>query len=215
VLGLRHPFTRALYEQDGDGHVRVVTTDGFFNPVDAPAGAQVRLATTDPDDVEPPFQPFAGGESDFTITPSHAATSLTVSIDDVVSGVPDPGDSARPYVVGRLWDVHPLPSLPAAPGLARFSWDPDPRAVRWNVYRTTLAALADLDGDGLPDLGYGGCASDPDPTDTTFEDAEMPPPGGGFMYSGTEMLAVSGSLQEAGLGRTSAGIERPDLAPCP
>ena len=28
MLGLRHPFTRALYEQDGDGHVRVLTTDG-------------------------------------------------------------------------------------------------------------------------------------------------------------------------------------------
>ena len=28
MLGLRHPFTRALYEQDGDGHVRVTTVDG-------------------------------------------------------------------------------------------------------------------------------------------------------------------------------------------
>jgi hypothetical protein len=28
VLGLRHPFTRSLYEQDGDGNVRVTTTDG-------------------------------------------------------------------------------------------------------------------------------------------------------------------------------------------
>jgi len=28
VLGLRHPFTRALYEQDGHGNVRVTTKDG-------------------------------------------------------------------------------------------------------------------------------------------------------------------------------------------
>jgi len=26
--GLRHPFSGALYEQDGDGHVRVTETDG-------------------------------------------------------------------------------------------------------------------------------------------------------------------------------------------
>jgi hypothetical protein len=35
VLGLRHPFTRALYEQDGSGNVRVVTQDsriGVFTP---------------------------------------------------------------------------------------------------------------------------------------------------------------------------------------
>lgn len=28
MLGLRHPFTRALYEQDGKGNVRVVDPDG-------------------------------------------------------------------------------------------------------------------------------------------------------------------------------------------
>jgi hypothetical protein len=28
VLGLRHPFSRALYEQDGKGNVKVTTTDG-------------------------------------------------------------------------------------------------------------------------------------------------------------------------------------------
>lgn len=35
MLGLRHPFTHALYEQDGHGNVRVVTRDGrtgLFNP---------------------------------------------------------------------------------------------------------------------------------------------------------------------------------------
>ncbi len=28
MLGLRHPFTRSFYEQDGKGNVRVVTADG-------------------------------------------------------------------------------------------------------------------------------------------------------------------------------------------
>ena len=28
MLGLRHPFTNALYEQDGHGNVRVITRDG-------------------------------------------------------------------------------------------------------------------------------------------------------------------------------------------
>ena len=28
MLGLRHPFTRALYEQDGKGNIKVTTTDG-------------------------------------------------------------------------------------------------------------------------------------------------------------------------------------------
>ena len=28
MRGIRHPFSKALYEQDGDGHVRVVEHDG-------------------------------------------------------------------------------------------------------------------------------------------------------------------------------------------
>ncbi len=35
MLGMKHPFTRALYEQDGHGHVKVTTTDGrvgLFTP---------------------------------------------------------------------------------------------------------------------------------------------------------------------------------------
>jgi hypothetical protein len=35
VLGLKHPFTLALYEQDGHGNVRVSTRDGkvgLFSP---------------------------------------------------------------------------------------------------------------------------------------------------------------------------------------
>jgi hypothetical protein len=30
MLGMRHPFTRALYEQDGAGHIKVTRTDGAW-----------------------------------------------------------------------------------------------------------------------------------------------------------------------------------------
>lgn len=196
-------------------HVRVVTTDAFFNPVPAPPGAQVRLTTTDPADAEPPFRPFVGGQADFTLTPSHAATLAVPEIDDEVIVAFEMGDIRRPYVVGSVWNVRPVASLPGAPGLARFSWTADPRAVRWNIYRTSSLALADLDHDGLPDLGYGTCVPDPDPTDNYFEDATMPPPGNGFLYAGTEVLPASGVLQEAGMGLTSSGLVRPRPGPCP
>jgi hypothetical protein len=197
--------------------VRVVTTDDFFNEVPAPPGAQVRLVTSDPDDVDPPFQSFIGSTSTFTVTPSHTATTLTPDIDDVAIGAFEHGDIGRPYVVGRTWHASALVrDGTVLSSLVRFTWDPDPRAVRWSIYRQNLAAgLRDVDGDGLPDLGYGECAPDPDPTDNYFEDATMPPPGGGFMYAGTESLVADGVVQEAGLGRTSAGLERPNLTPCP
>lgn len=35
MLGLRHPFTRALYEQDGNGRVKVTTVDGEVGLFDA------------------------------------------------------------------------------------------------------------------------------------------------------------------------------------
>ncbi len=30
MLGIRHPFTRAVYEQDGDGTIRVTRPDGAW-----------------------------------------------------------------------------------------------------------------------------------------------------------------------------------------
>ena len=30
MLGMRHPFTRALYEQDGEGHIKVTRSDGSW-----------------------------------------------------------------------------------------------------------------------------------------------------------------------------------------
>ncbi len=44
MLGLRHPFTRALYEQDGKGNVVVTTADGrigIFDHVGVHVGGEV------------------------------------------------------------------------------------------------------------------------------------------------------------------------------
>jgi len=30
MLGIRHPFTGALYEQDGEGHIKVTLADGTW-----------------------------------------------------------------------------------------------------------------------------------------------------------------------------------------
>jgi hypothetical protein len=196
--------------------VQVVTTDAYFNEVAAPQGAMVRLLTTDPGDVEPPFRPFLGSTAECVLTPSHAATSFIPEVDDEVLVAFEHGDISHPYVVGSLWNgVRALPRDPLNPTLARFSWAGDARAVRWNIYRTSLDALADLDRDGLPDLGYGTCQADPDQTDTLFVDPEVPPVGGGFLYGGTMTLDVFGTLQEASLGVRKSGLERPNLSPCP
>lgn len=85
------------------------------------------------------------------------------------------------------------------------AWDPVGDATRYNVYRGDLAALP---GD------YGSCrnASDPDPTDTTYEDPDVPQPSGaGFMYLVT---ATVGGVEQT-LGRASDGTERTVASPCP
>lgn len=195
--------------------VQVFLTDAFFNVVTGPPGASVRLTTSDPDDVEPAAKPFVQGAATFTLTSSHAATAMIPEVDDEVPVALEHGDIHWPYVVGSLWNASPLPKLPGAPSLARFAWVPDPRATRWNIYRSSLHAIGDVDRDGLPDLGYGACAPDPNPGDSYFEDAAMPPPGDGYMYAGRESLLASGMIQTAGLGLTGGGHARPSPPPCP
>jgi hypothetical protein len=49
VLGLKHPFTRDLYEQDGHGNVRVTAADGrvgLFRPDGSRVGGD--LVDVDP-----------------------------------------------------------------------------------------------------------------------------------------------------------------------
>jgi hypothetical protein len=52
-----------------------------------------------------------------------------------------------------------------------------------------MRAHADLDHHGPPDLGYGTCVSDPDPTDTYYEDAAMPALGSGADQPSTKSPA--------------------------
>ena len=94
------------------------------------------------------------------------------------------------------------------------SWPDADGAQFYNVYRGSLSALADGDGDGLPDTGYGVCVNDldDDTSDTFFFDPEVPDPGTGFFYL---MSFVDGEGIESGLGTTSAGLPREVLSPCP
>lgn len=196
----------------------VVATDAFYNEVIPPDGAMARVSTTDPDDVEPPFTPFAGSRVRLRITPTDGATTGIPEVDDEVLVAFEHGDMGRPYIVGSLWNAHATAELdPTGRVKVQFHWDADPRADHWNVYRGSLSGLADLDRDGLPDLGYGACVTplDPDPTDELFEDAEEPPAGDGFFYIGTLVMEAFGILQETSLGLTSAGTERPNATACP
>ena len=86
-------------------------------------------------------------------------------------------------------------------------------AQTYNMYKGDLPALVDADTDGLPDAGYGECVTDldNDPTDLTFVDTELPPPGTGSFY----LMSYVEAEGERGLGETSAGLPREVLLPCP
>lgn len=90
---------------------------------------------------------------------------------------------------------------------AQLSWDPVPGALAYNVYRATGSVFTDLDGDGLPDGGYGDCmnAMDSDLTDTSFLDPELPAPTDQVFYY---LLSFEDPVSEQGLGATSDGIAR-------
>ncbi len=93
-------------------------------------------------------------------------------------------------------------------------WPPMRWAAESRVYRGEISDLIDLDGDGLPDSGYGDCISgaDADPTDTSLALDDQPPPGGGWFY-------VVGFVEADGrmsiLGTTSQGLSRWPESACP
>jgi hypothetical protein len=99
------------------------------------------------------------------------------------------------------------------PSKTSMVWDPVTDAFLYNIYRGDFSGLIDAILDGAPDGGYGSCqnANDPNPTDTTYLDAENPLPGEGFHYLVSYML-ISG---EAGLGTRSDGASRVAQTPCP
>jgi hypothetical protein len=91
-------------------------------------------------------------------------------------------------------------------------WGEVDGAQSYNLYRGDVATLADSDGDGLPDDGYGTCqsGSDPDVTDTVFVDSMVPAPASAWFYIVTH-VGVDG---EVGAGKTWDCTPREILAPC-
>lgn len=88
-------------------------------------------------------------------------------------------------------------------------WDPIPFATTYDVTRGALSQLSSTD--------LGACQNerDPDLTDTSFLETDLPPVGGGYFYltrGRNAYCALSGMY-----GRTSAGIERINENPlaCP
>jgi hypothetical protein len=88
-------------------------------------------------------------------------------------------------------------------------WATAPFADQYQISRGSITGFASGD--------YGVCrtASDPDPTDTRFEDAEAPEPGAGFSYlvrGFNDVCKLAGSW-----GTTSASLERVNTNPerCP
>jgi hypothetical protein len=129
--------------------------------------------------------------------------------------------SATDSTGSPAWAASSLPSGCAAAAVETtclfadhqsLAWEPVGGATRYSVYRGDLASLTDSNGDRLPDGGYGACqdSRDPDPTDTTFVDADLPAPAG-FFYL---VAYVSGGI-ETGLGATSYGTSRTAASSCP
>ncbi len=201
-----------------------------MNLSDMPSGvdtARCRLTQTDP--VDPtlvrmaectsyrpvPGSPYAGiFRCGLTLPRSSPVGPWTAEV-----LVIDRAGNEATYASGAQVDVVDC-SIGDLETTARFSnpttleWDPIAGASRYNVYRGDLAGLVDGNLDGLPDGGYGACQNgrDPDPTDTTFVDTDVPGPVEiGFHY----LVSYTTPLQETGLGYNRAGTPRTVFAVCP
>ena len=79
----------------------------------------------------------------------------------------------------------------------------------YNTYRFIGARLPDGNRDGLAD-DYGSCHIG-DIIGTHAPDPSTPPPGQVHWY----LVTGENFYAEGSLGENSAGVERPNLAPCP
>ncbi len=94
------------------------------------------------------------------------------------------------------------------------TWDAVTGATQYNVYRGNVSGLTDANNDHLPDGGYGTCqdSRDPNLTDTTFTDTDVPTAGQiGFFY----LVDYKSGGVEKGLGYNSYGQARTVAVPCP
>jgi hypothetical protein len=178
----------------------------------------------DPRFVDPdgPDDAPATPDDDFRLT--GASPCIDTGLNDAVppDGFHDVGGTAR--VVDGDDDGDPVVDMGAHeyPHGNVLSFEPDGVTITWlefggaqlyRVYRGDFFDLVDGDADGLPDSGYGECMNhlDPDASDTTFLDVEIPDPGAGFFYL---MSVVDVLGEERFLGMTSAGQPRGVLSPC-
>ncbi len=94
------------------------------------------------------------------------------------------------------------------------TWDVVSGATQYNVYRGPGTNLVDTNLDHVPDGGYGTCQNSRDPnlTDTTFVDADVPTVAQrGFFY----LVSYKLGGVEKGLGASSFGTPRTVSSPCP
>lgn len=143
--------------------------------------------------------------------PPQALTNL---IEFLTNGLTDPRVANQTFPFDQ-------PTLQAG-NLPQLSFDADKVTMRWPqlsgvpsyvMFRGNLSDLVDTDLDGLPDLGYGQCVTgnDPDTTDGTFVDNQLPGEGQGFFY----LKGVLDGSTVRGLGVTSAVKPRVPAVLCP
>lgn len=90
----------------------------------------------------------------------------------------------------------------------RLEWYNLDCATSYNVYRH-LGPLTDANGDGLAD-SYGTCLA-AGSIESRTTDTSSPPPGSLHSY----LVTGENGAGEGSLGRSSAGLERPNVTPCP
>ncbi len=91
----------------------------------------------------------------------------------------------------------------------RLTWNGESCAAVYNAYRRIGGPMVDRDGDGLAD-DYGRCLM-VDQAGTELSDTAVPPAGDTHYY----LVTAENETGEGSLGRTSAGLERPNYSPCP
>ena len=86
----------------------------------------------------------------------------------------------------------------------RMTWDAEPSAVEYHVYRDDLASLSYQ--------AFGTCRDDLDPlrTDTQLDDLAEPTPGTGWFY----LVTADDGSNEGTLGFAMTA-ERSNFTPCP
>lgn len=142
----------------------------------------------------------AGGHSALS-SPGYQATLLGIGAEAAEEGLGSLFYSAA----GGFHASYPPPGEVLGVRFAdrdTLSWDPDPSAGRYNVYREVLIR---------PPSGYGNCVQ-AGADGTIAVDPAWPDPGLAYVY----LITAENRLNEEGTkGYGSSGLERPNPDPCP